>query len=156
LAIESWIDEITKLWEIDDGRGGTVKSFRVFEVAEFPEAIEFTPCAITYPTDVTSQYSLGGPLIDYWQGQTEFHLFDNASKANIPEAIRFIARIRNAAAGSMKLNGTVDHFLLRGEEGASVEGPVALSYGGADEPRLGFIVYWNVKENVTGDYTPSI
>lgn len=154
MAVENWIDEICKLWEIDDGRGGTVRSYRVFERQEFPAAITQVPCAITYTTEVTSQYSLGGPLIDMWQGQTEFHLTLDIDKSYYPELMRFFAKIRNAAAGSMTLSSKVDHFLLRVDEGPSIQGPITLQYG-SEEPHLGIIVYWEVKENVSGDYTPA-
>jgi len=52
MAVENWIDEIAKLFEISDGRKGTVKSYRAYEKADFPEAITVYPCAITYTTGV--------------------------------------------------------------------------------------------------------
>jgi len=153
VAIESWIDQIAKAFEIDDGRGGTVLSYRVFERAEFPESLSDFPCALTYPTGVTSQYSVSGPAIDLWTGQTEFHITPNVDKSSFPQVIKYIARIRNAAAQNIRLNSTVEHFLLRVTD-VSIQGPVELRYG-SDEPHLGLMVYWIVKENVSGDFTVS-
>ena len=151
MAVENWIDAVAKAFEIDDGRGGTVRSYRVFEKAEFPEALSDYPCAITYPVSVSSQYSLGGPCIDLWRGKTEFHITENVNKGNLPMLLRYIARIRYAAAANMKLGGLVEHFVLS-TEGPSILGPVVLRYGG-EEPHQGFIVHWVVKENVSGDFT---
>lgn len=157
MAIETWIDDITRLWDqVSDGHGGSVRSYRVYEKDEFPEALADYPCALTYTTEVESVYSLGGPLIDLWKGVTEFHLFPNVDKRNFPAVMKYFARIRNAAAGSMTLGGSVSHFLLRNTEsgGASIQGPVVLQYGN-EEPHHGLLVYWECKENVSGDYSPA-
>jgi hypothetical protein len=158
MAVEQWIDEICNLWgEVSNGRGGLVRSYHVFDKDEFPEAISVFPCALTYTVEVDNQYSFGGPLIDYWRGVTEFHLFPNVDKRNYPQIMRYFARIRNIAAGHMKLNSKVEHFLLRNEHdgGASIIGPVVLQYG-TENPHHGLIVSWTVKENVSGDFTVAI
>jgi len=157
MAVETWIDDITRLWDqVSDGRGGSVRSYRVYEKDDFPEALSDFPCALTYSTEVENVYSLGGPLVDLWQGVTEFHLFPNVDKRNFPAIMKFFARIRNAASGSMTLGGKVAHFLLRNANsgGASIQGPVVLQYGG-EEPHHGLLVFWEVNENCSGDYTPA-
>ncbi len=152
MAVENWIDALAKVWEFSDGKKGTVYSYRVYEKDEFPESLpdlNTTKCALTYITDVTTSYSAGGPCIDLYQGMTEFHLAADLKKTNLAYLLRFIARIRNAAAGNIKLGGTVDHFAVK-----SITGPMALQYG--DEAlHHGLVVEWEVKENVSGDFTVS-
>ncbi len=152
MAVESWIDALAKRWEFTDGKKGTILSYRLFERDEFPESLpdlNTTKCALTYVTDVEVQYSAGGPCIDLYKGTTEFHLTADLKKSNLPYLLRFISRIRDAAAGSIKLGGTVDHFVVK-----SITGPMALQYG--DEAlHHGFVVEWEVKENVSGDFTVS-
>ena len=152
MAVEAWIDAVAKLWEVSDGKGGTLRSYRVYEKAEFPESIS-PPCVISYTTEAFMDYSLGGPCIEVWNGVSEFHLTTGVGKQNFPFIMLFFARIRNAAAGSMKLGGPVDHFLLRTDV-PSIQGPVRLQYGEEAE-HLGLIVNWTVKENTTGDFTPA-
>jgi hypothetical protein len=152
LAIESWIDEIAKLaGEVEDGRGGHVRSYSVFERAEFPESLSLFPCALTYATEVTCQVS-EGLCIDLWKGTTEFHLFPDVAKNHYPEIMLYFARIRNAFALHRKLAGKVAYCQLVTEEGPSIQGPVVLQYG-SEEPHLGLIARWVVKENVTGKFT---
>jgi len=43
-------------------------------------------------------------------------------------------------------------FLLRSGDGPSIVGPVTLQYG-TEAPHLGLVVYWTVKEDVSGDFT---
>lgn len=152
MAVESWIDAIAKLWRISDGKGGTLRSFAVYERAEFPEALPQAPCVLTYTLDARMDYSLGGPCIDLWTGVSEFHLTTDIAKHNYPAIMLFFARIKHAAAASMKLGGLVDHFLLRTDE-PSIRGPVVMKYGEEAE-HLGLIVNWTVKENTTGAFTP--
>jgi len=157
IAVNDWIDEIAKLWEIADGRGGTVTSFRVYEKNEFPESLPAgVICAITYTLDVESAYSLGGPLVDRWRGITEFHFPWGVDKSHFPEIMLFFARIRNAAAGSMTLGSRVAHFLLRTQNtgGQSIQGPVTLTYG-SEAPHHGLLVYWEVKDDESGQFTPA-
>jgi hypothetical protein len=152
MAVESWIDEIAKLWEISDGKGGTVKSFRVYDKNEFPSKIATFPSAITYTLDVENSCSQGGPCIDYWTGVTEFHLFPNTDPGNIPAIMLFFARIRNAAAANITLSSKVAWFLLAANPGPSIKGPLGLAFGG-EESHYGLLVYWRVKENVSGQFT---
>lgn len=154
MAVENWIDAISALWEIEDGAGGTVKSYRVFEKSEFPETITVWPCAITYTRGVKSNYSLGGPCIDHWQGVTEFHLYDNVDRSHMPEMMRWFARIRNAAAGSITLGGLVAHFMLDPSVENNILGPVVMQFG-SENPHHGLVVSWTVKENVSGAFTPA-
>jgi hypothetical protein len=152
MAIENWIDEIAKLWGTMKAGKVVVKSYQVFGKAEIPEALSVYPCAITYTTSVNSQYSTGGPCIDIWTGVTELHLCAGVEKQNYPEIMRYFARIRNAAASKMQLNGKVAFFQLASEN--SIEGPVKFTYGEEAE-HLGLLIHWTVKENVTGDFSVS-
>ncbi len=154
MALEDWIDDVAALWDIGDGEGGLVRSYRAYaDEADWPESLQDLPCAISYTTDCDPTYSTGGPLIDLYRGVTEFHLFPNVYKRNLPVLMRYFARIRNAAAGAITLSGKVAHFLLR-RDVPGIQGPVTLTYG-QDAPHMGIIVNWEVKESVTGDYTPA-
>jgi hypothetical protein len=152
MAVTDWIDRIAIIFEIADGKGGTLTSYRPYDKGEFPEAINDFPCAIHYITDVRNQYSLGGPCIDYYNGVSEFHLVASTAKSLLPYCMTFLTRIRDAAAANMNLGGRCDHFLLRMDE-PSQQGPVALQYGD-ENPHWGIVVRWEVKENVTGDFVP--
>jgi hypothetical protein len=153
VSIESWIDHLVARWgtiEQVGARGALLHAYRVFEVAEFPEALGVFPCAITYPVHLRPVYSAGGPCIDLWRGVTEFHLFPSASKSNLPALTLYFARIRAAAAGSITLGGRVAHFLIRTDVDGLL-GPVELKYG-TEEPHWGILCNWEVKENVSGSF----
>lgn len=152
MAVEGWIDTIAKLWEVSDGKAGSLRSYKVYERAEWPEAIA-APCVLTYTTEVVMRYSLGGPCVELWNGVSEFHLTQDIGKHNYPAIMLFFARIRDAAASSMQLGGAVSHFALRTDT-PSIQGPVRLQYG-AEPEHLGLIVNWEVKENTTGDFSPA-
>lgn len=151
MAVEDWIDEVCKLaGEVSNGKGGTVKSYSVFKKDNFPEALTVFPCAISYTTQVISEYSDSGPCIDLWKGHTEFHLVPNTNKQNYPEIMRYFARIRNAFALHRKLGGKVSFIQLSIDE-ASLQGPVTMQYG-TENPHLGILASWIVKENVSGKF----
>lgn len=145
MAVENWIDKITRLWgTVDDGKGRTVQSYSVFERDEFPESLTVFPCAITYIGRVpTIQYSASGPAVIVWRGITEFHLTSSVVKNQIPYVIRFYDRIIKAAASSITLGGAVSHFLLSPDDPLQ---PGALVYG-TEAPHYGVVVNWVVKEN---------
>ncbi len=147
MAIEDWIDALCAIWEISDGKGGQVRSYRVFEKNEFPEAITDHPCAITYTQGVIMQITASGGK-SIWRGVTEFHLSDNVDKSRFPEYIRYFARIRAALAANMKLGGLVDHLRVNTDITPSVQGPVVLVYG-SENPHHGIVVYWEVKQDET-------
>jgi len=131
-----------------------VYSYRVFEKPEFPETLTQYPCAITYTLGVKSDYSVGGPCVDHWEGVTEFHLTPNVVKSHFPYIMLFFRRIRDAAAGSLTLGGRVAHFLLDPDRQPNIQGPVALVYG-SEDPHHALVVYWVVKESVSGDFVVS-
>jgi len=149
-VIENWIDAIAKLWEFDNGRGGTLKSYRVFERAEFPEALTEFPCAITYPSGLQPEYTVGGPTILLWDGVSEFHITPDVQMVNIPLAFPFYKRILTAAAGSMTLGGKVAYFIIPNEPGAVQF--VTFEYDNGPKHR-GLLLRWKVKENITGQIT---
>lgn len=146
MAIENWIDSIAAVWDsVDNGKGGKVRSYRVFEKDEFPEALTDFPCAITYPQGVKATY--GSVSVDLWRGATEFHLFPNEKKNNFPALLRYYRRIIVAAAANLTLGGKVAHFLLLPDE-QNIRGPVVLQYG-TEMLHHGLMVYWEVKELTT-------
>lgn len=152
MAVEDWIDEIADLaGTVDDGRGGKVRSYRVFAKAEFPESLSDYPCALTYTAEVRPDYSLSGPCTDLWYGMTEFHLFPNVAKSNYPALMRYFARIKAAFALHMTLNGKVAYVQLRTDE-PGLQGPVTLQYG-EEAQHLGIVARWVVKEDTTGEFT---
>lgn len=147
MGIEHWIDEICRAaGEVADGRGSQVRSYLVYERAEFPAAMTVYPCAITYATQVICRAGDSGPLVDLWEGQTEFHLWPNTDKSHYPELMLFYGRIRNAFALHRKLGGKVAWFALKTDE-ASLQA-AKLVYGDEVE-HLGIVAKWQVKELVS-------
>ena len=63
MAVTDWIDKIAKVWsKIEDGKGSSMRSYRSFEKAEFPDALSQFPCVLTYVTNLPSvQYSRWRP-----------------------------------------------------------------------------------------------
>ena len=145
MAVENWIDEIAALWEISDGKGGTVTSYRAFEKADFPEAITVYPCAITYVSGVRMDLPQDIET-NIWSGVSEFHLVAGIGKHHYPFVMRYFERIKNAAKGNKNLSGKVALFILD-HENISIQGPAVMSYG-SEEPHLGLVVRWVVTELV--------
>ncbi len=157
--IENWVDELCKIWEtINVGVNGTVKAPRLVERAEFPASIdpstlETSPVALTIPGSMAPEYSSGGPLIGFWTGVTEFHVCTNLDHSKLPSLLLWYGKIFRAAASHVKLNGTVELFLINNDD-RGIVGPVALQYGDED-PHWGFLVNWRVKEHLEGEITVS-
>jgi hypothetical protein len=151
MAIESWIDEVCKVWATLEFRKKTfVKSYPVFSKDGFPEDLSEFPCALTYVQEANMNYSLGGPCRDIYIGQTELHLVGNTQKKHYADILRFYKRIRDAAAASLTLNGKVKLFALAPTR--SIQGPVTMQWGSEAE-HLGLIVRWTVKEDSSGQFT---
>ena len=153
MALENWIDKISDLWAaIETHEGSTLRSYKLFEVSEFPESIK-APCVMTYPLDMSMIYSTGGPVIEHWIGRSDFYLFDNVSKVHLPQLVPYFRKIRNVAIASITLSSTVDNFSIGSSDTGkpTMEGPVALIYGDADSPHHGIIVNWFVKENISNE-----
>lgn len=147
MALEDWIDELCAIWEIDDGKGSQVRSYRVYNKNEFPEAITDVPCAISFTEGAQMEIQASGGTTR-WFGVTEFHLSLNVDKSEYPDYIGYFSRIRAAAAAKTKLGGLVSEFALRPDIRPNVVGLVPLRYG-SEEPHHGIVVYWTVKENET-------
>jgi hypothetical protein len=149
VAAERWIDELVRVaGSVKSHAGGSVRAYLVFEKSEIPETIERYPCAFTYGTVVHPFYSDSGPCVDIWEGQTEFHLFPDLSMTHMPEIMRYYAKIRNAFALHRRLGGLVDHCSIRAEGIVLME----VNYG-IEAKHHTLVVYWEVKENVTGEIT---
>lgn len=145
--VEVWIDTLAKVWEISDGKGGTVKSYRVFERDELPEDVPLDKAtALSYIDDADVDYSKGGPCTVLWKGTTEFNLAPDLSKKHIPRILRYFKRIVVAAAANMKLSGKVSYFKLVPQNSISLE---ALAYG-QQAQHLGLVVRWTVKQVIDG------
>ena len=143
--IEDWIDTLTRVWEIPDGADGQVRSYRIYERAEFPEEIALdVPTALTFVDDIDAVYSQGGPGIIMWHGSTSFHVTPDLNRARLPGVILFYKRILVAAAANMKLSGRVDYFALEQTGSISL---VAMQYGN-EARHFGLEVKWMVKESV--------
>ena len=153
MPVETWIDQIAILCgQIDDGRGSLVRSYHVFDKDEFPAGLTQYPCAIHYTTGVQSTFSDGGPAYDVWKGCSEFHLVPNVDKNQFPYILRYFARIRNAFALHRTLGGLVKCLWIDPNEDPNIQGPVTFQYG-SEDPHLGLLVKWLVKENVSGTFT---
>jgi hypothetical protein len=144
--IENWIDKIARVFEIDDGKGGTVLSYHSFDKTDLPESLEHYPCALGYVTGCRPEYSETISLL-YWQGLTEFHLVPNVAKSNMPYIVPFFGRIIRAAAANITLGSTpgVFRFSIPAEDNAIQFS--RLKYGNEEE-HFGIAVRWIVKENV--------
>ena len=151
-SVETFIDVLAQIWQFDDGRGGTLRSFGLMDM---PDAITPTmsPCVVSYPLGCQPQYATGGPTLLFWNGRSEFHLTEDVKVGNVPYVVSFFRRIIKAAMANMKLSGTVELFLIPEEENALQFS----TYKGADglDSHQGVVVMWEVKQNVSGSYTVS-
>jgi len=146
--LEQWIDDIAKkAAQVSDGRGGFVRSYMLFEKAEFPETLTVFPCALTYPEDVIMQTPDSGPNVDTWRGITEFHLVSGVKKSDFPYMLRFFNRIRAVFAVDRDLDGKVQYCKLN-IEGPSIEGPVVFEPN-TEVANQGLIVHWTVRERLS-------
>jgi hypothetical protein len=152
--VENWVDAVTKVFEINDGKGGLVLAYRLFEKANIPEAMVQFPCALSFIDGIRPVYSDGLSLI-FWSGVTEMHLTPNVDKSNLPYILPFFGRIVKAAAGAYQLGGIVgvEHFIIPEEDNALQL--VVLQYGD-EAPHYAIRVRWEVKENVSGSVTVAI
>ena len=153
MALTDWIDQIPKRWEtITDHTGGSLRAYHLYDKVEFPESVE-PPCVITYPTGVGLTYSVGGPIFAHWVGRSDFFLFDNVSKANIPQMCRYFEKIMIAALGTLTLSSTVVNFSIDSEyvQAQSIEGFLSMTYGNNDNPMHGMTVNWFVKDDISND-----
>jgi len=150
MAVTDWIDALSDLMgTIDDGRGGKVKSYRVYQPltknTEFPESISAFPCALSYATKIkVLDYSASASVV-IWSGVSEFHITSSAAKGGYAEVMKYYDRIIVACASSIQLGGLVSYFTITREEGLTAG---ILTYG-SEAPHLGIIVNWEVKENPT-------
>lgn len=157
-SVETWLDTLCKVWgTVSDNEGKTVRSFLVFERNELPDswitAVE-GPCAASYVETMQVEYSTGGPTLFFWNGLTEFHITPDVKPANASTVMLYFARIFAAAAGSMKLSNTVEHFYIQPVENAIQM--VTFNHPVTNQPdHQGIVVRWSVKQNVSGDYTVS-
>ena len=150
MAVEAWIDKIAALMGVSDGRGSQVRSYRAYDKAEFPEAITVWPCAITYVVGYRPEYASGGVVKGHYRGRTEFHLFPNVAKSNIPALMLYFRRIRNAMSGAYQLGALVNDFRLADGEPWPIKGPVTLQYG-SEDPHYGITVEWQIKAEESAD-----
>lgn len=149
--IESWIDAVAKVFEIDDGHFGQVRSYHIFDRAELPEALSEFPCAISYIQGMRPVYSAGGLSYIAWSGVTEFHLTSDTQKSHIPYVMRFFGRVLAAVAGNARLDGApVKHFIVPQEENALQFFTGA--FGSAPE-HYGILAHWEVTEDVSATLT---
>lgn len=150
--IEHWIDTLSAVWEVDTGRGGRVRSYRMVAVSEIPETLDPTAFPVALPASVKLtdvEYSMGGPAYCIWKGMTEFHISPNCSKGELPYVFSYYAKIWRAAALNFKLGGLVEYFVL--DKGDTMQ-LAALQYGDEAE-HWGLLVNWTVKEHVESQLT---
>jgi hypothetical protein len=152
--IENWIDEIARLAGTVEAYGAPgkafVRSYWVFEKAEFPEALSELPAAITYVQGMRLVGgSNSGPTICYWRGVTEFHIAGSTNKQNIPLVMPYAGRILTAFLSKRTLGGLVNEFsLIKAEEGEAMT-VGNMDYGLDGLPHMGIAVYWRVKESIS-------
>lgn len=145
--LENWIDEIAKMiGQVSDGRGGSIRSYRLFEKNEFPETISVFPSALTYPEDVVMASPDSGPNVDTWRGITELHIAPGTKKADFPYILGFFSRIRAAFAIDRTLGGRVQ-FCKLSIEGPSIEGPIIFNPN-TEIATSGLKINWIVRERL--------
>lgn len=153
--LESWFDKVCDVMAVTDVQGRQVHSYHVFDKNELPLAIstEMVPCAITYIGELNPEYSAGGPTLLFWTGQTEFHLTTDVKPANIAYVMSFFEKIITAAAAKMKLDGTVEMFVIP-SSGNAIQFATFKNPDGRDDHQ-GIVVKWSVKQNISGQLTVS-
>ena len=146
--ITDWVDKVAEVWgTIDNGKGGSLRSYKVFKRAEFPESLNEFPCALTIVPRVPKiQYSAGGPCLAVYDGVSEFHIAKNINKSNYPFVLTYFEKIIVAAAANLQLGGAVEHFLLANSNPIAMN---VLQYG-SEDAHLGLVVTWQVKELMNG------
>ena len=152
MAVELWIDEVVKVaGNVASHKSGRkVRAYRIASKPEVPEAVSEFPSALVYPTRlISAQYSMGGPCKEIWEVKGMFYLFPDNKKTNLPDAVRYFTRIRNATLASLTLGGKVDHFVFAPEPMTLVEIEEVI-----DGPKRQAIeVTWEVKSDVTNEVT---
>ena len=153
--IESWIDNLCKVWEISTGLG-MVRSYKLLETAEFPSAIDPTtlaqnPIALTIPASLQPYYAKGRKNLT-WYGVTEFHVSPDLDRGRLPELLPWYGRILRAAASNVQLSATVANFVVV-DRTDGIEGPLALQYGD-ETSHWGFLVRWMVDETPSNSDLP--
>lgn len=150
--ITDWIDALQDIWATIQGDGfKTVRAPYLVKRAEFPTSIDpkdllTNPMAISVVGETEFIYSAGGPNEGFYQGVTEFHVAPSLDMGLIPQMLQWPRLIAVKAAANMKLGGVVHNFVLQ-QRPDQITGPVELQYGD-ENPHWGFIVYWEVKENL--------
>lgn len=150
--ITEWIDAVQNVWAGIQGDGfDYVRAPLLIKRAEMPSAIVakdlgLNPIALSMVGETQYKYSLGGPIEGFYQGVTEFHVAPNLDRTHLPALLYWPRLIVRAAAANMKLGGLVHNFILQ-DRADQVSGPLGLQYGDESE-HWGFIVYWEVKENL--------
>lgn len=153
--IETWIDELAKVWEFAGPGFETVKSYRLIERAEFPSAINPTdldqhPIALTIPATIQPMYSKGRKHLT-WYGITEFHVAPDVDKGRLPSLLTWYGLILRAAAANVQLSAQASFVIVDRTDG--IAGPIELKYG-SESPHWGFIVQWMVNEVPTNADLP--
>lgn len=147
--LETWIDALCDVWgEVEAGNGKLVTSYPLFRRREFPAAIKVYPCALTFVDRVQPRHVEGA--FHTWTGRTEFHFFESADPALLPDVARFYERILHAAASHVTLGGLVEVFRI--DPDAGVAGSLRLVYG-TEAPHWGAIIGWSVIEEASELYT---
>jgi len=155
--IETWIDAVQDLWAGIQGDGfKNIRAPYLVKRREFPTAIDpkdllNNPIVITIVPEMQFTYSAGGPNEGFYQGESYFHVAPDLDPAKIPSLIKYPGLIAAKAAANLKLGGLVNNFVLQSRPD-QITGPGPLQYGD-ETPHWGFIVYWEVKENVNASIT---
>lgn len=153
--LQSWMDKVCAVMAVTGVDGVQVHSFKVFEKNEMPDAVtpEMVPCAVSYVQNCQPEYSMGGPSILFWNGQTEFHLTTDVKPANIPFVLSFFEKVLISAAANLQLSGTVELFLIRNDAQAMTFATYRRADGADDHQ--GIVVQWQVKQVISGGLTVS-
>lgn len=154
-AAHTWIDKVAELFTIVDRRGSQIRSYKQAEMKDLPEAITAAqvPCVVHHIRDCQPLYSQGGPTILFWEGVSQFHLFEDIKVANQSEALPYFPLILAAAMSDVQLGGTVNSFVI--PQIPRAIWMVTFKRADGSDDHDGIQVTWNVKQDVTGNYTIS-
>ncbi len=153
--ITDWIDDLCAVWTI---AVNDFKQVRSVAWDDLPESIDLNeladhPVALTFWPALEAHYSVGGPKIAFWRGETEIHLCADFQKQRARELAVWYQLVLSAAAGHVKLNNKVEYFIIPEEQDSIVL--TSLQYG--EEARhWGLVVKWLVKERVDNAITVTL
>ncbi len=155
MAIENWMPTLeTKVGEITGLDGGARSPYQSSnDSTGLPHSLGELPVAIILPTAMQVEYSVAGPFIEVTDVQITIYVVTGILAEAMNSVIPFVQRMRDKLAANISLSSTVNHILPVAAPAKWMEGPGGVEY--ARKIYTGVIFHYQVKENVSGDFTVS-